>query len=256
MINLLEFKLPEPDTRLVVFGSTVFKLKYKASQQLTNSGKVYKTKHVQSDIQRVTAAILRHILQTGEAVPVKSDSVVIYPGLHPWPVGQGLCFSHGNRRLEAHPDMVLLLVSLLTPTRTLPQPSGGSSLLGKHEAASLEDEPLPLVPAVPSSHLLARKRLRLEGSEVEEGGEPGGRGCRAVHPLAAIGAATATAAMPSGAQPVYRRPPTPEEIVLHTRETKERLHALSQPSEEPGAGQKPVSTLRKTLGIVKSMLRI
>ena len=48
--------------------------------------------------------------------------------------------------------------------------------------------------------------------------------------------------------PVYRRPPTPEEIVLHTRETKERLHALSQPSEEPGAGQKPVSTLRKTLG--------
>lgn len=28
-INLVDFKLPNPDTRLVVFGDAVFKLKYK-----------------------------------------------------------------------------------------------------------------------------------------------------------------------------------------------------------------------------------
>ena len=29
MVTLREIKLPDPDTRLVVFGTTVFKLKYK-----------------------------------------------------------------------------------------------------------------------------------------------------------------------------------------------------------------------------------
>ena len=165
MNELHEFKLPEPDTRLVVLGKTVFKIKYKASDTvLPKDEAVFKTEWFYDELKKITKAALTHVTKSGRSVPLRSDHLAVYPGFHLWESVGDLQFSLNGEQLQAHPNVVLLLVKLLTPvkddTPALPSKQAREHQTGKRRLPP-DDERLPS-DSIPSSYHLMRKKIRLE----------------------------------------------------------------------------------------------
>ena len=75
-----------------------------------------------------------------------------------WECVDDLQFSHNGEELQAHPNVILLLVKLLAPAKVM-KPTR-DHLTGKRGLPP-DDEHLP-PESTPSSYHLARKRLRPE----------------------------------------------------------------------------------------------
>lgn len=61
--------------------------------------------------------ILEHILSSRTLVPVRTDYMVIYPGLLPWDTvaANKLLFFHNGANLRPHPEVVYMLVHVFSP---------------------------------------------------------------------------------------------------------------------------------------------
>ena len=61
--------------------------------------------------------VLDHILSSRTLVPVRTDYMVIYPGLLSWDTvaANKLLFFHNGANLIPHPDVVYLLVHVFSP---------------------------------------------------------------------------------------------------------------------------------------------
>jgi hypothetical protein len=64
--------------------------------------------------QEATASILAHICNTETPIAVKTRHIVVYPGCLPWKsaVYNKLEFSHGERQLKPHPQVIFLLIHI------------------------------------------------------------------------------------------------------------------------------------------------
>lgn len=64
--------------------------------------------------QEATASILAHICNTGTPIAVKTKHIAVYPGCLPWKsaVYNKLEFSHGERELKSHPQVIFLLIHI------------------------------------------------------------------------------------------------------------------------------------------------
>lgn len=111
-----EFSLPKPDTRLVIFGDVVFKLKYKmsSSDDLSQSDtELIKGPVIQWDILRITKRILKHQYEHNQMFPIRSDTVVLFPGTTLWSTGRKLQFIENNKILSVHPNTIIIVVHLI-----------------------------------------------------------------------------------------------------------------------------------------------
>lgn len=217
MNELEEFKLPEPDTRLVVFGKTVFKIKYKTCGSIPPKDEGYfKTRWFYDELNKITKAVLANVTKNGRLAPLRSDHLVVYPGFHLWESAGDLQFSQDGEELHVHPNVIMLLVKLLAPAEdsTVTKLAQGHTF-GKRRLPP-DSEHIP-PHNIPSSYHLTRKKIRLEG-------EP---------PVIHTG--VCRAALPTGTcTPVsnsfVKAKTVPTEMVAHcTSETMQSLHNLSQP---------------------------
>ncbi|KAL5463200.1 hypothetical protein EMCRGX_G032079 [Ephydatia muelleri] len=225
MNELHEFKLPEPDTRLVVLGKTVFKIKYKTSYTVLPKDEApFKTGWFYDELKKITKAVLTHVTQGCPSVPLRSEHLAVYPGFHQWESVGDLQFSQNGEELQAHPNVILLLVKLLVPvkedTSALPTKQTQEHLTGKRKLPP-DDECLP-PDSTPSSYHLTRKKIRLEGNSQ-------------MVPVGGCGAAFPTGTcthVPIAASSFTRAASPSTETVAHcASETMRSLHNLSQPTQ-------------------------
>ena len=94
---------------------------------------------------------------------IRTD-ITLFKGFHLWESVGDLQFSLNGEQLQAHPNVVLLLVKLLTPvkddTPALPSKQAREHQTGKRRLPP-DDERLPS-DSIPSSYHLMRKKIRLE----------------------------------------------------------------------------------------------
>eukprot|EP00731_Ephydatia_muelleri_P027881 Em0019g754a len=130
----------------------------------------FKTGWFYDELKKITKAVLTHVTQGCPSVPLRSEHLAVYPGFHQWESVGDLQFSQNGEELQAHPNVILLLVKLLVPvkedTSALPTKQTQEHLTGKRKLPP-DDECLP-PDSTPSSYHLTRKKIRLEGNSQME----------------------------------------------------------------------------------------
>ena len=118
--SLSDFKLPEPDVRLISFDDAIYKIKLRyretsIPQETNEQGyNFWKKAQVQYDIER----IIRYVLYnkgTDELEPIRTDQLVVYPYKKEWTNAHKLKFFKHDVRLKTSPYLFLLYVERLHP---------------------------------------------------------------------------------------------------------------------------------------------
>eukprot|EP00117_Sycon_ciliatum_P004153 scpid49678/ scgid0214/ len=140
------FCLPNPDTRVVVFCKTVFKLKLRSS--MPRDARLldfFGSDGVQYDIQRVVNATLRRACRGLPLQPFCAGQLVFYPYVRYWPAPKDLLFLCDGQPLKACSFVIILSVEAHRAKCLQSQPVainkgstaiGGNSTLPSHQRTS------------------------------------------------------------------------------------------------------------------------
>ncbi|XP_065655454.1 uncharacterized protein LOC105848331 isoform X2 [Hydra vulgaris] len=110
--SLSDFKLPDPDVRLVMFGDTVYKVKllFRSAQHngiASDSHNIFNDDKVQYDIERV----MKYVLYNPDRIdPIHTDDLVIYPYKKIWSNSKKLQFSKYDVKLSTSPYLFMFYI--------------------------------------------------------------------------------------------------------------------------------------------------
>lgn len=106
------FHLPAPDTRLLIFEGTVYKVKLRqrgcADGEDVELKALYEKPQVQKDLKKVVLYTLANI--TDSLHPIQTDDLVIYPYKSRWKAARKLNFYQHDKQLDSCPEVLTLYV--------------------------------------------------------------------------------------------------------------------------------------------------
>ncbi|XP_065920138.1 uncharacterized protein [Dysidea avara] len=177
-LQLRGFNLPTPESKLIVCGDTVFKIK---TRPVSKNGEVsnleYQFKHdrVQSDLKRIVGGLLQLILDNSDLEnpplkPVYSDCIVVYPQITgPWSVADQLRFFCNNVELKVYQKIIQFFVEVKAASLDNAQPQQPASCVAPEVAMSSynQDHIRKRSPIPQTSHTESHKRVKYSTSEEE-----------------------------------------------------------------------------------------
>jgi len=115
---LTNFKLPDPDVRLIIANDTVYKIKlrFRADQTIkygtpNNEPSFWKQGKVQYDIERVILYVLHN---QSNIEPIRTDQLVIYPYKKEWPNASKLYFTKFDECLKTSSHLFLFFIERIS----------------------------------------------------------------------------------------------------------------------------------------------
>lgn len=167
MDGLPNFNLPANESKLIVCGETVFKVK---TRPLCKNGEIgtntdqFKDENVQKDLKCIIGGLLQLILDNQENPPLRpvySDNLVVYPQITgPWTVAEQLRFFSNNVELRTYQQIIQLFVELKeVKTDTTHQSAPNEPPKPSHHSRKRSPPPQP------SSQVDPRKRSKYDYPE-------------------------------------------------------------------------------------------
>ncbi|XP_064403021.1 uncharacterized protein LOC135348670 [Halichondria panicea] len=153
-------QLPGPFTKIVVFRDKVFRLRYILSNCSVSDVNL-NADALQADLTRMTEGILEQWLSYRRLPPLKTDYMLVYPGLLDWGLvmANKLLFYQHERNLQPHPHTIQLFVHIVAA----PYHTKASNKIARKRPHP-EDVSLPVCTGIVRSEYLVRKKLRMTPS--------------------------------------------------------------------------------------------